>query len=83
MRLLHGLLEGMARIEAEGYALLARLGAPRPTRVLTTGGGAVNPTWESIRRRALGVPVRAATHQEAAYGSALLALRGIRLRASG
>ena len=83
VRLLHGLLEGMARIEVEGYALLARLGAPRPTRVLTTGGGAVNPTWESIRRRALGVPVTAATHQEAAYGAALLALEGANTRVPG
>jgi sugar (pentulose or hexulose) kinase len=72
---LHGLLEGMARIEAESYALLSELGAPRPTRVLTTGGGSANATWEAIRRRTLGVPVSAATHQEAAYGSAMLALR--------
>ncbi len=71
---LHGLLEGMARIEAEGYALLSRLGAPRPTRVLTTGGGALNKTWESIRRHTLGLPVLAAEHQEAALGTALLAL---------
>lgn len=73
---LHGLLEGMARIEAEGYVLLSQLGAPRPTRVLTTGGGSANAAWEAIRRRILGVPVLAATHQEAAYGSAMLALRG-------
>jgi D-ribulokinase len=74
VRLLHGLLEGMARIEAEGYALLAGLGAPPPTRVLSTGGGSINRTWEAIRRRILGVPVLAAVHQEAAYGAALLAL---------
>lgn len=78
VRLLQGLFEGMARIEAEGYALLARLGAPRPTRVLTTGGGALNTTWEAIRRRALSVPVMAAAHQEAAYGTALLARAGVR-----
>lgn len=78
VRLLQGLLEGMARIEAEGYTLLARLGAPRPTRVLTTGGGSVNPTWRAIRRCVLGVPVVAAVHQEAAYGAALLARDGVR-----
>ena len=77
VRLLQGLLEGMARIEAEGYDLLAELGAPRPTRVMTTGGGSVNRTWEAIRRRALGIPVIAAAHQEAAYGAALLALEGV------
>lgn len=77
VRLLQGLLEGMARIEAEGYGLLAELGAPRPTRVMTTGGGSVNRTWEAIRRRALNIPVIAADHQEAAYGAALLALEGV------
>jgi sugar (pentulose or hexulose) kinase len=77
VRQLQGLLEGMAHIEAVGYALLAELGAPRPTRVMTTGGGSVNRTWELIRRRALGVPVIAAAHQEAAYGVARLALEGV------
>jgi len=52
---LHGLLEGIARIEALGYQRLAGLGAPFPTRVLTTGGGAGNPAWTAIRARQLGV----------------------------
>jgi sugar (pentulose or hexulose) kinase len=67
----------MARIEAEGYALLSGLGAPRPTSVLTTGGGSANPAWAAIRRRILGVPVLTATHQDAAYGAAMLALRSL------
>ncbi len=71
-RFLQGLLEAMARIEAEGYHLLARLGAPYPKRVLTTGGGAVNPAWRRIRARVLGVPVHAAPEAEAACGSARL-----------
>jgi len=73
---LHGLLEGIARIEALAYRRLAELGAPYPARVLTTGGGAVNPAWTAIRARHLGVPVIAATHREAAYGAALLARQG-------
>lgn len=73
-RFLQGLLEGIARIEAEGYALLVDLGAPQATRILTTGGGSVNGTWSAIRERILGIPVAAATRQEAAYGSAMLAL---------
>jgi hypothetical protein len=73
---LHGLLEGIARIEALGYRRLAELGAPFPTRVLTTGGGAVNATWTAIRARHLGVPVTAADHRDAAYGAALLARQG-------
>jgi sugar (pentulose or hexulose) kinase len=70
---LHGLLEGIARIEALGYRRLEELGAPFPTRVLTTGGGAVNATWTAIRARQLGVPVAAAEHRDAAYGAALIA----------
>jgi sugar (pentulose or hexulose) kinase len=73
LRFLHGLLEGLARIEARGYALLTELGAPAPRRVLSTGGGAGNPAWRAMRERLLGVPVLSAVHQEAAYGSALLA----------
>jgi sugar (pentulose or hexulose) kinase len=57
-----GLLEGMSRIEADAYALLAKLGATPVTRVLTAGGGAVNTTWTAMRSAALGVPVMAAAH---------------------
>ncbi len=71
---LHGMLEGMARIEASGYALLAGLGAPPVRRVLTSGGGAANPVWGRIRERLLGVPVSVAPQPEAAYGAARLAL---------
>jgi D-ribulokinase len=70
---LHGLLQGLARIEAAGYARLAALGAPPLKRVVTSGGGAKNEVWEKIRERSLGVPVSAAANCEAAYGSALLA----------
>jgi sugar (pentulose or hexulose) kinase len=70
-----GILEGIARIEAEGYRKLAALGAPWPTRILSTGGGAANRGWCRIRERIIGVPVSAAAHQQAAYGAALLALQ--------
>ena len=70
---LHGLLEGIARIEHQGYRKLASLGAPYPHRVLTTGGGAGNRVWTRIRERLLGIPVEQARHSEAAYGSALVA----------
>lgn len=73
---LHGLLEGMARIEAQGYRLLQELGAAPLESVLTAGGGAGNPAWTAIRSRFLGVPVRPSPHGEAAYGTALLAARG-------
>ena len=71
---LAGLLEGIARVEASGYARLAELGAPFPASVLTAGGGAANPVWAAIRARVMGVDdVRAAVNGEAAYGAALLA----------
>jgi xylulokinase len=75
---LHGLLEGIARIEAQGYELLQQLGATPPSRIFTAGGGAQNPTWTQIRQRLLPVPVEAAVATEAAYGSARLALEGWR-----
>jgi sugar (pentulose or hexulose) kinase len=73
---LHGLLQGLARIEAAGYARLAELGAPPLKRVVTNGGGARNIVWREMRTRLLGVPVSAAEHCETAYGSALLCLKG-------
>lgn len=71
---LHGLLEGMARIEARGYQLLQDLGATPLTQVYTAGGGAQNQTWNTIRARQLGVPTTQSAHAEAAYGTALLAM---------
>jgi sugar (pentulose or hexulose) kinase len=70
---LHGLLQGLSRIEAEGYARLAELGATPLQSVTSCGGGAQNPAWQQMRARLLGVPVRQARHTEAAMGTALLA----------
>ena len=72
-RFLQGLLEGMAAIEAAGYARLRQLGAPTARRVVTLGGGARNPAWTRIRERALGVPVIARPDAEPAAGTARLA----------
>ncbi|MCB1800882.1 MAG: FGGY-family carbohydrate kinase [Gammaproteobacteria bacterium] len=77
VRFLQGILEGIARIEAVGYRCLAELGAPYPVRVLSCGGGAANENWLRLRQRLLGVPVERATHDEAAYGSALLARQAL------
>ncbi|MGK7926252.1 MAG: FGGY-family carbohydrate kinase [Spirulina sp.] len=74
---LHGLLESMARIEAMGYQRLQDLGATKLQRVYTSGGGAKNPQWTLIRHRYLGVPTVSSRHLEAAFGTALLAKRGI------
>jgi sugar (pentulose or hexulose) kinase len=74
---LHGLLESMARIEAQGYQLLESLGATSLKQVFSAGGGAKNSAWTTIRQRQLGVPVMEASQTEAAYGTAYLALEGI------
>jgi D-ribulokinase len=68
-----GMLEGIARIEAQGYGLLEKLGAPALTAVYTTGGGAKNPAWERLRERILEVKLEKARSEHAAFGSALLA----------
>ena len=73
---LHGLLEGIADIEALGYRRLAELGAPYPDVVYSSGGGAANAVWRQIRQRRLGIPVVLAGHTEAAYGTAMLARAG-------
>ncbi len=75
---LHGLLEGIARIETRGYQLLQELGASPLTRVFTAGGGAENECWMRVRSRLLGVPVVRSVQTEAAYGTALLAAGQIR-----
>ncbi|MGD9410166.1 MAG: FGGY-family carbohydrate kinase [Thiohalocapsa sp.] len=77
VRFLHGLLEGIARIERDGYHLLTGLGAPTPSRVLSIGGGAGNAVWTAMRRRLLGVEVAPAPEQEAAAGVARLAVAAL------
>ncbi len=74
---LYGLLDGIAKIEGEGYRLLQKLGAPAPTRIYSTGGGAKNPLWTKIREPYLRTEIIQAPQSEAAYGTAILALRGL------
>ncbi len=70
---LHGLLEGLAAIEAAGWRQLQALGAPPVSRVISLGGGARNPQWRAIRQRLLGVPVLNRPKLSAALGMARLA----------
>ncbi|PBB68427.1 carbohydrate kinase [Mesorhizobium sp. WSM4312] len=72
---LKAMFEGMAAIEALGYRRLAELGAPALTSVRSVGGGAANPAWTAIRRRKLGVDFLPALSDEAAAGTARLALK--------
>ncbi len=67
------MLEGMAEIELNSYRLLESLGAPYPISIRSAGGGSHNPAWTAIRQQKLQTKFIQAQHQEAAYGSALLA----------
>lgn len=75
-RFLQGLLEGIAAIEALAYARLAELGAPALRSVRTVGGGAKNTVWSRIRAMRLGVAMDEPISEEAAAGTARLALIG-------
>lgn len=70
---LHGLLEGIARIERQGYCQLEALGASPIQRLYSAGGGAQNSSWTAIRQRVMQQPILAARHLEAAVGAARLA----------
>lgn len=73
---LQGILEGIARIEHDGYRLLEQLGAPYPSCVYSVGGGSMNRAWSAIRETMLGCAMARPRHTEAAYGAALLARNG-------
>ena len=73
---LQGLFEGVANVEALAFHRLADLGAPPLRSVRSVGGGAANPVWTRLRARRLNVPMPAPLSDEAAFGTALLALRG-------
>jgi len=75
-RFFQAMLEGIANIEADGYAKLQQLGASKVKRVYTTGGGSKNPAWCKIRQHKLGVPVVRTAHSEASMGAAMLARQG-------
>ena len=74
---LQGLLEGLSDIEARGWQRLQPPGAPPLERVITLGGGAVNPQWRQLRQRRLGLPVLNRPHLSAALGMARLAAQGM------
>lgn len=70
---LHGLLEGIAKIEQLGFERLAELGGPKLTSIRTVGGGANNRTWTRLRTRLLNAPEAPVASAEAAAGSARIA----------
>lgn len=73
VQFLQGMLEGMTRIEHQGWQRLHELGAPYPRTLRTVGGGSQNPAWTTMREQYIGVQNITPPHTEAAYGAALLA----------
>ena len=75
---LKAVLEGIAGIEALAYRRLSDLGGPQLGSMRSVGGGAANAVWRRIRERRLGVPFLPVLSEEAAAGTARLALAGAR-----
>ncbi len=73
---LQGMFEGIANIEAIAYARLRELGTNPIQRLISTGGGNLNPYWRRIRERKLGLQFIEPISNEAAYGTALFARDG-------
>ena len=73
---LHGMLEGIARIEQLAYQRLRELGAPALGCVRTVGGGSHNTTWNKIRQQLLNVDLIKSYSDQAAVGTARLARDG-------
>lgn len=72
---LHGILEGIARIERHGYDALAGVGGPPIGRLFTAGGGAQNPVWNAMRKRIVSSHMEQAANSEASVGTAFLCLQ--------
>ena len=72
---LYGLLNGIANIENQSYHCLQQAGAAKLTSIRSVGGGANNTIWQTIRQQKFDIPSITATQTEAAYGSALIAIK--------
>jgi sugar (pentulose or hexulose) kinase len=73
---LEDLLVGIADVERLGYLALKERGASPLKAVATAGGGGRNAQWAALRSNMLGVDVVRAANSDAAFGAAVLALRG-------
>ncbi|WP_426232742.1 FGGY-family carbohydrate kinase [Pararhizobium sp. DWP3-4] len=73
---LKAIFEGIAGVEALAYQRLVSLGSPSLRSIRTVGGGAKNAAWTAIRNRKIAVPFLPVASEEAAAGTARLALIG-------
>ena len=70
---LHGLFNGMAKIEQQAYQKLQQAGVSPVKSITTVGGGAVNQVWQAIRQQHILLPFIVAEQTEAAFGAACFA----------
>ncbi|HEV7320229.1 MAG TPA: FGGY-family carbohydrate kinase [Ensifer sp.] len=75
---LKAIFEGIAGVESLAYQRLTALGGPALQSLRSVGGGAKNTAWTAIRSRKLRVPFLPVISEEAAAGTARLALSGAR-----
>ncbi|MFL2801697.1 MAG: FGGY-family carbohydrate kinase [Paracoccaceae bacterium] len=67
---LHGLFEGMAKIEKKSYDAISQLGGFFPNHIFTVGGGSTNMVWEKIRIKIIKTKISPGKNVEAAVGTA-------------
>ncbi len=74
---LQAMLEGLVSIEQQGWQNLEALSGQVIHRLFSCGGGTKNPAWAGLRAVQLPYPTSPPFSQEAAVGSALLALKSL------
>ena len=70
---LHALFEGLANIELKGWEKLQELTGSLPKKIITVGGGSINPQWRKIRENIINIPI-VSCKQTTSFGTALLAI---------
>jgi len=70
---LHGLFEGLAKIELKGWEKLGELTGSLPKKIITIGGGSKNPHWRKIRENIINIPI-VSCKKTTSFGTALLAM---------
>ncbi len=70
---LHALFEGLAKIELKGWEKLGELTGSFPKKIITIGGGSINPQWRKIREKIINIPI-VSCKKTTSFGTALLAI---------
>ncbi len=67
-------LEGITGVEKLSYEKIVEIGGSYPKTIFTIGGGSKNAKWNEIRKKILNVELKIPLSNDAAFGSALLAM---------